>query len=1238
MNRPSGGSATESEEDFEAKLLFLRLQPIINPLLQATQEYRGLVTAPTRNVKSLLSVLKIQAQLLERLVSLLPHLATQHKLSETQLSNSVCLLLDYVLFPILAIFKGTVIGWNGEERIEEDQSAVKSASFLVVQQGASLLSTILDLLQSPPEEKFIRCLIACAFALPTSQYMANDYRHDTSLDRGDNCLKHLFESIRRLVDHPGLTQQQTFAPLLAGALDGALLARLADCMVAVVEPSESGKGAHADLQLQALQTLRIIMKTVPMASVWRHIFPGIFAGLYRCCLQAMRIGQQSSKVAATTLSVIADLLRCCVQSDTASIRETSEDSMEKTVTEKLKALTLNCGKEIDQSSSGNVESNDFVSRANKFLPMPMTVLMNMTTMARTKQIREVLLELLSVVMVQSPSFWEPGSNVVTVAFESCLVLSQDAQQDISAAAILILSDYKKKVGSEYLSSIPRVVGPRFMSLVNELPALMEAARETDLVSSLRRVNGYLEAMSLSKDTTRKLKALIMTEENMCIIRDVFSSLCNPLAQRNNVEEMDPMSLSSLVLKKERKAKIIALEEQNGEVQIAVQSTLSSLSRLLGTKATVYLVDQCVTDLHTDFESRHSAGYSQSGLNQIVWANSWTGTVYFSSFLLRGLTKTEVQCRREKYIHHLSRSTLPLIFSESLWNLPVDDDLASIKKPEGVTTLINKQSSIPSAKAANADLIVALLGIVESIVDFVDASPSDGHFDIALLPLLERAISKSSKVSNRALHVLGKIEKLATYSGIDGLIANRVDAIFGAILLKVRIPGGRPVQKENAISNDILIATEVAIFAISSITHSFAKAGPWDFQKMDARVVMSPQEVVRELMLRFDLAGSNVQNDVRLAAVFLTLFQNMSALLHAYYKRCIKEMNQDTYFHSPEPWLDLLESYRISPVTPVNGFAEYRREKDQTKEEIPEALTLPTSHLQRDTDFMALLISRNAYTLSHPSLSIQVRSCDALISAFHFLAIVAAIPVRTGEEETNGPRTAVLRQIHSVWPAVAGRLKSVSAEVRPSNKTSLVITSPSSQPMHIDVSEKRFFLSKLFELIAGLAEASDDFMARRFRDVVWPSIGGLMTHFLKRSNPQQSALACQFLESEIELLCSIISCCGRMFKHRETGEALAGLIPSVGGIIFPFLGDENQQVADLSNDTLKAMCLVDSDALRRPLFELAGISFRACPLFDQSQNTVTLTGRNAIHSKDVTAKAAAKILIEFIESLPEQPLL
>jgi hypothetical protein len=1239
MNRPSGPT-TEREEDFEAKLIFLRLQPVINPLLQATQEYRSLVTAPTRNVKNILPVLKIQAQLLERLDSLFPNLATQHQLSKAQLSKLLCILLDYILFPILANLKGTVIGWNGEERIEEDQLAVKSASFLVVQHAASLLSTLLDLLESPPEEKFIRCLITCAFALPTSQYMANDYRHDTSLDRGDQCLTHLLRSIRQLTGHPGLTQQKTFAPLLASALDGALLARLADCMIAVVEPSESGKSANADLQLQALQTLQLIMKAVPMAFVWRHIFPGIFAGLYRCCLQAMRFSQQSPNVAATALSIIAYLLRICVQSAAESSRETTKDVAEKTVTEKLKALTLNSDNEVDQSSSVVVESNDFVSRANKFLPMPLTVLMNMTTMARTKQVRKSLLELLSVVLVQYPSFWEPGTNVVTVAFESCLVLSQDDQQDISSAAIVILVDYKKEIGSSYLTSIPRVVGPRIMSIVNELPALLEAARETDLVSSLRLVNGYLDAMTLSNDTSRKLRAFILIEENMLIIRDVFSSLCNPLAQSINVEDVEPLSLSSLVLKNERKAKIIAFEEKNGKVQNAIESTLSSLSRLLGSKATVYVVDQCVVDLHADFESRHSAGFSQIGLNQVVWANSWTGTIYFSSFLLKGLSKSEVKCRREKFIQLLVRSTLPLIFSESIWSLPIDDGLASMKKSEGVTTLINKQSSIPSVRTANADLIVALLNIVESIVDFVDASPLDGHFDIALLPLLDKAISKSSKVSNWALHVLCKIAKLASDSGIDSLIANKVDSIFGAILLKVRVPGGRPVQKENAISSDILVASEVAIFAISSITHTFAKAGPSpsDSENMDARAIMSPQEVIRELILRFDLAGSNVQSDAGSATVFLTLFQSISALLHAYYKCCSKEMNQEACFHSPEPWFDLLEPYLITSVTLEEGFAEYRKGNEQRKEDIPEVVTLPTSHLQRDVDFMALLIARNAYTLSHPSLSIQIKSCDALISAFHFLAIVAAVPVRSGEEETNGPRTAVLRQIHSVWPAVAGRVKSLSAEVRPSKTTSLVITNPSSPPLHTDVSEKRIFLAKLFELIAGMAEASDDFMARRFRDVVWPFIGGLMTHFLRRTNAQQSTHTSQFMESEIELLCSIVSCCGRMFKHRETGEALAGLIPSIGGVIFPFLGDEDQHVADVCIGTLKAMCFVDSDALRRPLFELAGISFRACPLFDQSETTVSLTRRIAIDSQDVAAEEAAKNLIAFIESLPEQPLL
>lgn len=1239
-----------NEEDIEAKLIFLRLQPVINSLLSATQAYQVLVAkSPSLDIQKVLSVLQTQSQLLERLhKSIIPSLATEHQLSNVQLSNIFCLLLDYLLFPILAILKGTKIGWNGEDPIE-DQPALRSATFLVVQHAASLLCALLDIMQFPPEEKFIRCLVACAFALPTSHYLTHNYRQDSSLDRGEICLNHLFDSIRRLVGHPGLTRSGTFASSLAKALDGALLARLADCIVALVEPSESGKCANVDLQIQALLTLQVIMKSVPFATVWRHMFPGIFAGVYRCCLQAIRIAQRSPKLASAALSVISDLLKICLQSTPmleSSATDTTSGSKEKAVIDRLKSLALNTESVSIAGVPGHAESNEdeFVSRANKFLPTPLTILINMTAVAQTPQVREKVVGLLSVVLVESLFFWKSDANILTVAFESCLVLSQDNNEDISSSASAVLRKYKEKIGSDYLTSLPRVIGPRVMSIVGGLPAILEAARETDLVASLRLINGYLKAMTLSKDTSRKLRTFTMAEENMAMIRDVFSLLCRPSAQKTEAADNEPLSLKSLVLKNERRINISIPGSHNGEVRIAVESTLCSLSQLLGMKATVYAVDQCVADLYAENESRLYAGVSQNGLNQIIWANSWAGTIYFASFLLKGLTIMELNHQRKKVLQQLANSTLPLIFSDSIWGMPTDGDSVASNLSKGSCHALTRTDFVSTAMSANADLVIALLGIVDSITNLMDADSIDGHIDIMLLPLLDKTNSVVTKVSDRARDVLHKIAKLSIDSEIDALIVNKVESIFGSILMKVRIPGGRPPRKENAVDNDILVAARVTSFVIQSLSQSFGNAtftGQSE-EFLDARAIISPEEVVRELISRFDLAGSCVHSHSLSAGVFLALFQNISHLLFAFYKHYTKKLDSNKCDQNTKPWFDLLKPYRMTALTPEEGFAKHFKEKEQSRKDLPDTISLPTSHLQRDTDFMALLIARSAYTLSHPSLSIQIKSCEALISGFSFLAIIASIPELPGEEETNGPRTAILRQIHSAWPAVSARLKAVCAEVRPSNKTSLVVMFSESQSINLDVSEKRVFLAKLFELVAGMAEASDDFMARRFRDVVWPCICGLMTYFLKRPDPKLSAHTSSFAESEIDLLCSMISCCARMFRHQPTGEVLSGLIPAIGGVFIPFLGDENQRVADLCMDSLQAMLCIDSDALRRPLFELAGYSFRPCPLIVQSDRetggTVSTIQRNkAVDAANSAAEKAAQLLIDFMENLPEQPL-
>jgi hypothetical protein len=108
---------------------------------------------------------------------------------------------------------------------------------------------------------------------------------------------------------------------------------------------------------------------------------------------------------------------------------------------------------------------------------------------------------------------------------------------------------------------------------------------------------------------------------------------------------------------------------------------------------------------------------------------------------------------------------------------------------------------------------------------------------------------------------------------------------------------------------------------------------------------------------------------------------------------------------------------------------------------------------------------------------------------------------------------------------------------------------------------------------------------------------------------------------------------RVFRIPDCGKALAGLVPSIGAVILPFL-DNDEKVSALTLEALKIIAAVDCDALWRPVLHLSGRGIPSCPLNSSKPKLTTLKKPGSLF-QPLAAKATE--LVEYIETLSEQAL-
>jgi len=193
-----------------------------------------------------------------------------------------------------------------------------------------------------------------------------------------------------------------------------------------------------------------------------------------------------------------------------------------------------------------------------------------------------------------------------------------------------------------------------------------------------------------------------------------------------------------------------------------------------------------------------------------------------------------------------------------------------------------------------------------------------------------------------------------------------------------------------------------------------------------------------------------------------------------------------------------------------------------------------------------------------------------------------------------------------------------------------------------------FLSKLFELISCMCEVSGDFMVGMIRDEVWPVTAQLLDLYVQqeqkatRKQLSYDSLVLKdaprkrsFVTEREKLLFSILDFLSRTYAEQKRGSRLSGLVPAAGTMLLPFLAKEGELLMRTMK-ALKLMMLIDCDALWRPLLQLSHRSFPPRPFDSQEQSSSRVVVEEQ-YKCTTSLELAAKDLVEFIESLPEQSL-
>jgi len=585
--------------------------------------------------------------------------------------------------------------------------------------------------------------------------------------------------------------------------------------------------------------------------------------------------------------------------------------------------------------------------------------------------------------------------------------------------------------------------------------------------------------------------------------------------------------------------------------------------------------------------------------------------------------------------------------------------------------------------SNAILISTLMGFLCQLARALGDSVKL-QLPTILFPLLERAspIGNHSYVQRAAFACLWKISRSVGYRNISCLLASNFDYLVDILSLRLC----KHAREQSALERSLFGVVNVILqSAISRVRPASSDVENGDEPLFMGHVAMV-EHMLNCLLGHFDRQSYNMDNLSLFDTV--SVFRSMNTFMDASIDVFIsnnkdgaapiipEEDNDDGCFLRRLDFELSIESTGCSEDIDSNddifGQQAPYEEGDPTKQAPPFPNSDHSSNndeADETSDFVQEIcaingiLSRCCYLLCNADLRIQVLCCETILSGFRSLGKVGSF--RKNLHGKFGSINPLLPAIAEFWPSIAARLRSASASLTSANRLSrsdllsIRHVMATDQPEHGAPSKSSLevLISKLLLILSELCSSEDGFFADRFENDAYPIVAGLMQDILPedgngsggRHFPGQQPPSSLFAKSKHSLVLPIVHCLTCTFES-SCRYGLTNLILSAGTMLFPLLSDTGP-IGDAALVALKAMLLVDRDALWRGLLTLSGRAFPCHPMIRSSVITITnkavpafndvkdlcVASSQRLKYHDRTLSLRAGDLLDFIERLPEQPI-
>jgi hypothetical protein len=362
-------------------------------------------------------------------------------------------------------------------------------------------------------------------------------------------------------------------------------------------------------------------------------------------------------------------------------------------------------------------------------------------------------------------------------------------------------------------------------------------------------------------------------------------------------------------------------------------------------------------------------------------------------------------KRQRALHSLASSVLPIITQSLLWDLPLhaDDKKHPITSPlptrdillETTDKMLFERRTTSSSETFRANSIVIRL-LLELVAQFCDLlqERAESYLSVIFYPIVGKASQDGAPlVQSAAATVLHGIAVACGYRDSPGLIRKHFDQLAISMLGCLRIPGGKLVPGDDKIDEISSVACSLRFVLQRALPTSEQSAGRGTLERNSVHCMVEIVTLLTELFNH--LIARKAVTDEKFFELIAVYTASFSFLLVNYGAKegCNYTYRIGSTINEPssKPWREMIAPFRVSTSahqSPEEGFAKSAALISQDKLDHEKSMLDSHDVSIPEIEFVSRLLSKCCYFLSYNSLRMRIASCDAVISGFRFLAFVS----------------------------------------------------------------------------------------------------------------------------------------------------------------------------------------------------------------------------------------------------------